>query len=119
MDRGLEQALKSFGVSDIANLDFGRPDSNGPPLAVRSPIDGSLLAELPTTSVDSVEYEIGAAVHDFPAWRDTPAPVRGEFVRRVRNKLRERQQDLAIVVAWETGKILPEARGEVQEMIDI
>jgi L-aminoadipate-semialdehyde dehydrogenase len=119
MDRGLEQALELLGVSDAANLGFGLPDSKGPPLTVRSPIDGNILAQLPTTSIDSVEYEISAAVRDFPAWRDTPAPARGEFVRRVGGKLRERQEALATVVAWEAGKILPEARGEVQEMIDI
>ena len=55
----------------------------------------------------------------FPEWRDTPAPVRGEFVRRIGNVFRERQEDLATLVTWEAGKILPEARGEVQEMIDI
>jgi aldehyde dehydrogenase (NAD+) len=108
-----------LGVSDAAVHGFGRPDSKGPALTVRSPIDGGVLAELPTTSIESVKYEIGAAVHDFPAWRDTPAPARGEFVRRVGNKLRERQEALATIVAWEAGKIMPEARGEVQEMIDI
>ncbi|HEX4414766.1 MAG TPA: aldehyde dehydrogenase family protein [Lacipirellulaceae bacterium] len=119
MDRAIQQALDLLGVSEAAERGFGLPDSKGPPLTVRSPIDGRVLAELPTTSIDSVKYEIDAAVHSFPAWRDTPAPARGEFVRRVGNKLRELQEPLATVVAWEAGKIIPEARGEVQEMIDI
>ncbi len=49
----------------------------------------------------------------------SPAPVRGELVRRIGNAFREQQEDLATLVTWEAGKILPEARGEVQEMIDI
>src|SRR5207249_11646669 len=48
-----------------------------------------------------------------------PAPKRGEFVRRVGDKLRERKADLAKIVQLEAGKISQEALGEVQEMIDI
>jgi aldehyde dehydrogenase (NAD+) len=114
MDRGLENALESFGISGALKA-FGE----GAAITVRSPIDGSELAQLGTNSPQEVQKAIDAAVGAFPAWRDTPAPVRGEFVRRVGNRLRERQNELATIVAWETGKIMPEARGEVQEMIDI
>jgi aldehyde dehydrogenase (NAD+) len=48
-----------------------------------------------------------------------PAPVRGEFVRRIGIALRERQEQLARLITWEVGKITAEARGEVQEMIDV
>src|SRR5690242_14769936 len=119
MHHKLQEALDLLGVTNRVERGFGLPDSKGPQLTVRSPIDGSVLAEIPTTSIDSVKFEIGRAVRDFRAWRDTPAPVRGEFVRRVGNRLREHQEALATIVAWEAGKILPEARGEVQEMIDI
>ena len=57
--------------------------------------------------------------HAFPEWRDTPAPVRGELVRRIGNAFREQQDELATLITWEAGKIPPEALGEVQEMIDI
>ena len=56
----------------------------------------------------------------FPAWRDTPAPVRGELVRRIGNAFREHQADLADAGhAGKSAKIPAEARGEVQEVIDI
>src|SRR5204863_2402321 len=55
----------------------------------------------------------------FVQWRLVPAPVRGDFVRRIGERLRARKEDLAAVVCRESGKIMAEALGEVQEMIDI
>ena len=49
----------------------------------------------------------------------TPGPVRGETVRRLGNALRESKQELGQLVTLETGKIIAEGEGEVQEMIDI
>ena len=48
-----------------------------------------------------------------------PAPVRGALVKRYGALLTEHLEDLADLVAVEVGKIGSEARGEVQEMIDI
>jgi len=122
MDAGLQRALKTLGVDDtlaLAGIKFPSGIGEGPPLTVRSPIDGSTLAELPTASTEQVNWVIGNANRAYPEWRDTPAPVRGEFVRRIGNVFRERREELATLIAWEAGKILPEARGEVQEVIDI
>jgi aldehyde dehydrogenase (NAD+) len=91
----------------------------GPRRTVRSPIDGSVLAEFNAASPQQVNAVIERAAAAFPAWRDMPAPVRGELVRRVGNAFREQQEDLALLVTWEAGKIGAEARGEVQEIIDI
>lgn len=52
-------------------------------------------------------------------WSNTPAPARGEVVRRIGEKLRERKNDLGMLVSLEMGKILTEGLGEVQEAIDI
>ena len=55
----------------------------------------------------------------FEQWRTVPAPRRGEFVRLLGEWLREAKPLLAKLVTLETGKILQESLGEVQEMIDI
>ncbi|OHU99723.1 aldehyde dehydrogenase family protein, partial [Mycobacterium talmoniae] len=49
----------------------------------------------------------------------TPAPVRGALVARLGELLVQHQEELAALVTIEAGKITAEARGEVQEMIDI
>src|SRR5207247_3367037 len=52
-------------------------------------------------------------------WRLVPAPQRGEIVRRLGDGFRARKEELARLISLENGKILSEARGEVQEVIDI
>jgi aldehyde dehydrogenase (NAD+) len=91
----------------------------GPVLTDRSPVDGSVLVDLRAATPQQAATAIAAATAAFPAWRDTPPPVRGEFVRRVGNAFREHQEELARLVTAEVGKIPAEARGEVQEVIDI
>jgi aldehyde dehydrogenase (NAD+) len=91
----------------------------GPLLAARSPIDGRALAEIPAAEPAAVERAIDAAEAAFREWRLVPAPRRGEFVRRIGERLRARKHDLAPMVSWEVGKITQEALGEVQEWIDL
>jgi aldehyde dehydrogenase (NAD+) len=86
---------------------------------VHSPIDGTRLAELTNATADDVRQAVQAARVAFAAWRSVPAPRRGELVRRYGQTLRQHQHDLATLVTWEAGKIVQEAIGEVQEMIDI
>ncbi len=91
----------------------------GPTLTVRSPIDGSEIASFPSALPEDVSAVVQAAGEAFASWRTVPAPLRGEFVRRIGNKFREHKQDLAALVSWEAGKIRQEALGEVQEVIDV
>src|SRR4051812_34513721 len=111
--------MSRLGIGGEVRAHSGTQVGEGPALTVRSPIDGSVLAEFPSVSPEQVKGAIDQAVRDFPAWRDTPAPARGELVRQMGSAFREHQEDLAAIVAWEAGKIMPEARGEVQEVIDI
>src|SRR5262249_4586842 len=91
----------------------------GPDLIVRSPLDGSPLASLRCHTRAEVEASIAHAVESFLVWRDVPAPQRGTLVRLFGEALRARKEPLARLVTLESGKILEEARGEVQEMIDM
>jgi aldehyde dehydrogenase (NAD+) len=122
MNDGLKQALKRLGISDVPHavgLGVAWHAGEGATLTVRSPIDGSTLAEFPKASVEQVNSTVGVAADAFTEWRDTPAPVRGELVRRIGNAFRKHQDDLATLIMWEVGKIWAEARGEMQEVIDI
>jgi aldehyde dehydrogenase (NAD+) len=55
----------------------------------------------------------------FAAWRLVPAPVRGQVVREIGDALRARKKELGALVTLESGKILTEGEGEIQEAIDI
>src|SRR5436189_2739598 len=84
-----------------------------------SPIDGRRIASVQTASGDDYDTAIARAQEAFLKWRTTPGPVRGETVRRLGNGLREMKHALGQLVTLETGKIIAEGEGEVQEMIDI
>ena len=91
----------------------------GAVLEKRTPVDGSLLGRVRMATARDIRDTIAAARRAFQTWRDVPAPKRGEVVRRLGNALREHRRDLGRLVSLETGKIVAEGEGEVQEMIDI
>jgi len=91
----------------------------GPVLDKHSPVDGSLLGRVQQGSPVDYEKAAAAAHEAFLAWRELPAPRRGEVIRRYGEALRGLKKELGQLVSLEAGKILPEGEGEVQEMIDI
>jgi aldehyde dehydrogenase (NAD+) len=84
-----------------------------------SPIDGSAMPAVGESDGAALQAAIAASIRAFPIWRDTPAPVRGELVRRFGETLRANKEPLGRLVTLEMGKPLSEGLGEVQEMIDI
>lgn len=84
-----------------------------------SPIDGKALASLKVHSQKDVAEMISRAATDFKIWRDVPMPVRGRLIGIFGDVLRAHKLELAEIVTREAGKIISEANGEVQEMIDI
>ena len=66
-----------------------------------------------------VAMAVRAAGEAFPAWRATPAPKRGEILYRFGALMAEHKERLARAMTREMGKVLAEARGDVQEGIDI
>src|SRR5437667_1289142 len=88
-------------------------------LPVTSPIDGSSIAMIRSHSREDLDRMIALAERAFFAWREVPAPRRGELVRLFAEQLRQHKAALGRLVSIEAGKILEEGQGEVQEMIDI
>ncbi len=121
MTRQLDGLLERLGVASPLAVACGADWSSGSgvQLIVRSPIDGAELARFAAARAEDVRPAIESAQRAFLQWRVVPPTVRGEVVRLIGQRLRERKADLAMLVALETGKILAEAAGEVQEMIDV
>ena len=84
-----------------------------------SPVNDLLLGTVQGASVQDYEHILDKAEHAFLSFRAAPAPKRGDLVRQLGNKLREKKSYLGQLVSWEMGKSLQEGLGEVQEMIDI
>jgi aldehyde dehydrogenase (NAD+) len=91
----------------------------GGSLRARSPIDGSTTGMVHAATPAAVAAAVGRAQAAFLAWRNVPAPRRGELVRLFGEQLRSHKATLAALVTLEAGKASSEGAGEVQEMIDI
>lgn len=91
----------------------------GGTLSARSPIDGAELARIREHNLAQAHAAITRSHQASLAWRDVPAPRRGELVRLFGDILRQHKRELGRLVSLEAGKIIAEGEGEVQEMIDI
>lgn len=79
---------------------------------------GDLIGQFPASGVADVEAAVASAQRGFAQWKATPAPARGDVLRRVGDLLAARKEELADLMTREMGKPLAETRGDVQEGID-
>src|SRR5204862_6355863 len=116
----MQSLLNTLGISEENPGAFhGDWIGSGPVIEKFSPIDGKLLARVRTATDAEYETTIARAQEAFEKWRTTPGPVRGETVRQLGNALRELKSELGQLVTLESGKIIAQGEGEVQELIDI
>ncbi len=94
-------------------------DTHGPELASINPATGEPIARVRQATAEDYDRVASEAAAAFAGWRMMPAPKRGEVVRQLGEQLRAHKEDLGRLVSLESGKILSEGLGEVQEMIDI
>ena len=87
-------------------------------LAVTNPASGEEIGRVPLSTAVDMDAAVQAAKAAFPAWRDTPAPVRARALFRLKALLEEHKEELARLLVTEHGKVLAETRGEVQRGIE-
>jgi alpha-ketoglutaric semialdehyde dehydrogenase len=85
----------------------------------RNPADSAdLIGRFPDSDARDITAAVRSAKQGFALWSRTPAPVRGDVLRRVGDLLTERKEAIADAMTREMGKVLAETRGDVQEGID-
>lgn len=84
-----------------------------------NPANGTVLGEVPLSTKAEVEMAVSAAKEAQRKWALVPAPKRADYLYEIGYKLREKKEHLAQVLTSEMGKVIEEARGEVQEGIDM
>ena len=77
-----------------------------------------VIGRFPLSDLTDVTRAVASAQRGFQQWRRTPAPARGDVLRRVGELLSARKEELADLMTREMGKPLAETRGDVQEGID-
>jgi aldehyde dehydrogenase (NAD+) len=112
-------ALRSETADLLTRLGVQAEKFSDGDLIVSSPISGEVIGRCRASDAAAANAAIEGAAAAFRAWRTFPAPRRGELVRLFGEELRAAKGELGRLVTIETGKILSEGLGEVQEMIDI
>jgi len=85
----------------------------------KNPADFSdTIGRFPQSGSADVERAVESARRGFEVWRSTPAPARGDVMRRIGDLLTNRKDEIADLMTREMGKPLAETRGDVQEGID-
>src|SRR5580658_4044354 len=113
------KALGKYGL--VNNYIDGRfvPASSGYTLMVYSPLDGSLLAEMPCSSPADLDMAVDAARAAFPRWSRTPIKERVQVFYRYKYLLEQQLQELAALVSEENGKTRSEAVAEIEKCIEL
>jgi aldehyde dehydrogenase (NAD+) len=102
------------------NIIGGERRSSASTFESRSPANwNEVIGVFPASTSSDVDDAVAAARAAFPAWKRTPAPRRAEILYRAAELLAQRKEEIAQVMTREMGKVLLEARGDVQEGVDM
>ncbi|MFM5840354.1 CoA-acylating methylmalonate-semialdehyde dehydrogenase [Aeromonas rivipollensis] len=88
-------------------------------IEVTNPADQSLLARVPRATPAEVELAVRRAHDAYLLWREVPAPERARVMFNYQHLLKAHHDELATLLAQETGKNLADARGDVWRGIEV
>ncbi|WP_100641610.1 CoA-acylating methylmalonate-semialdehyde dehydrogenase [Alteromonas facilis] len=88
-------------------------------IAVTNPANNEVIAQAPVATDDEVEAAIASAEKAFETWRKIPTPERARVMMRYQHLLKEHHDELATILASETGKTFDDAKGDVWRGIEV
>ena len=86
---------------------------SGDTVAVDNPATGDTIVKVAKVGAKETERAIAAAESAMASWKTQPAKSRAQILRRWYDLMMENQEDLAIIMTAEQGKVLAESRGEI------
>ncbi|MDY6460275.1 aldehyde dehydrogenase family protein [Acinetobacter faecalis] len=119
-----DTVLKTFGLDQIHagsyGVKTGWSETKGRTVIdAICPADNKIVGHIASSTATDYEDIIQKAVEYQKVWRMVPAPRRGELVNRIGQLVQENMNELAGIVALDTGKSLMEAKGELKEVVDM
>lgn len=106
-------------VKKIANFINGEWVEAAETTTVINPATGEHVVDVPLSTAENVDTAVKAAIEAQKKWALVPAPQRAEVLYQIGSIMKERKEKLSRLLTIENGKVLEEARGEVQEGIDM
>ena len=115
----MAQAVKTQTYKNYIGGQWVKP-ANGQLTDNLNPADTrAVVGRFPASTIEDVNAAVDAASAAYPRWKATPAPRRAEILYRAGEILLQRKEQFAQEMTREMGKVLKEARGDVQEAIDM
>ncbi len=93
--------------------------TSGRTLDVYNPSTGEVQAKSPLASADEVRSAIDAAQKAFPAWSAVNPQRRARVMFKFKDLLEQNMDDLAALLSSEHGKVLADAKGDVQRGLEV
>ncbi|MFA1822895.1 aldehyde dehydrogenase family protein [Virgibacillus oceani] len=109
----------TLGTDKLKNFIHGEWVDVEKSTAVINPATGEEIVQVPLSGAEDVNNAVQEAKKAQKEWALVPAPQRAEILLEVGNLMKERKERLSQLLTMENGKVLEEARGEVQEGIDM
>lgn len=107
-------------LSTVKNFINGSFDKNGQAsLDVVSPLTGKKISTVPLSTYSDLDKAVKAAEDAFPAWSSKTLKERVQVFFNYRALLQKHMEELTELVHLENGKILSEARAEVEKSIEL
>lgn len=88
-------------------------------IPVTNPATQEVLAQVPCATADEMTAAIESAQATFLTWRETPVPERARLMMRYQALLKEHHDELATILAEESGKTFEDAKGDVWRGIEV
>lgn len=88
-------------------------------LPVVNPADDSQLGSVPLATEGDLEDAVHAAVRGFAVWRATSPERRAEIILKAASLIRERIEEISVIMTLEQGKPIDQSRSEVRRACDI
>ncbi len=109
--------MSNTQLLNYINGDWGRSGA-GEHLDIINPATAEVIATMPLSPAAEVEVAVRAAASAFPAWRQTPAGERVQYLFKLKTLLEENLDDVARTLTNECGKTYVEAAGELRRGIE-
>ena len=86
---------------------------------VTNPANNEVIALAPCATQQEMEQAIASAEAAFETWKNVPVTERSRVMMRYQALLKEHQEDIARILASETGKTFDDAKGDVWRGIEV
>lgn len=113
----METITKQPSVKNYINGQFDRKGQDS--MDVISPLDGSVISNLPLSTTQDVDRAVEAAKRAFPAWSDMTFKERVQIFFRYRALLEKNMDELTNLIRLENGKTYDEAQAEVEKSMEL